>query len=80
MRFRLPLTALAIGAFAAGCGAQSRQLPTQPPGANPVVTTASLTCDAASQARVREIIRQLYANNPKTRDGLLKKVREALES
>jgi hypothetical protein len=78
MRIRLPLTALAIGAFAAGCGDQSRELPTQPPGANPVVTTTSLTCDAASQARVREIIQQLYPDDAKTRNGLLKKFDDGL--
>lgn len=79
MRLRLPFAMLAIATLASACDDHSRPpLPTQPPSASPIVNVAAIACDAEGQARVRTIIRQLYANNAKTRDGLLKKFDDGL--
>jgi len=80
MRFRSPLAVAAIAAIAA-CSDDSRSpLPTQPHRPNADVSITQLACDAAGQARVREIIGILYVDKSSatSREALLKKFRQGL--
>ena len=81
MRFRSPLAVAAIAAIAA-CSDDSRSpLPTQPHRPNADVSITQLVCDAAGQARVREIIGILYAGKSaaNSREGNLLKFRQGME-